>query len=161
MRSADDLVRQGKIMAFALSNTPAWIVSRAATLAELRGWSNLAGVQFQYHPLDRSAERELLPMARDLGLGFVAWSPLARGELARVDGETSLHEALRQIAALHGVPTVRVALAWFRGRMGVPVIPAIGFGSAEQVSDAVASTALALSNEQQAVLDTAALVDLG
>jgi aryl-alcohol dehydrogenase-like predicted oxidoreductase len=161
MRSADDLVRQGKIMAFALSNTPAWIVARAATIAELRGWANLAGVQVQYHPLDRSAERELLPMAHDLGLGFVAWSPLARGVLAQADGETPLHDVLRHVAAAYGARPVQVALAWFRDRLGHPVIPAIGLESVSQVADALASTSLSLSPEQLSLLDAAAPLDLG
>ena len=64
MRGLDDLVRAGKILYIGISDTPAWIVSRANMLAELRGWSQFVGLQVRYSLLDRAGERDLLPMAR-------------------------------------------------------------------------------------------------
>src|SRR6202046_2579567 len=81
MRAFDDLVRQGKILYAGVSDMPAWIVAKANTLAELRGWSSFVGLQIEYSLIERTPERELLPMAVDLGLGVTAWSPLAGGML--------------------------------------------------------------------------------
>jgi aryl-alcohol dehydrogenase-like predicted oxidoreductase len=81
MRAFDDLVRQGKVLYIGISDTPAWIVSRANTLAELRGWTSVVGLQVEYSLVERTPERELLPIARELELGVTAWSPLASGFL--------------------------------------------------------------------------------
>jgi aryl-alcohol dehydrogenase-like predicted oxidoreductase len=81
MRAFDDLVRQGKVLYIGISDAPAWIVSRANTMAELRGWTSFAGLQIEYSLIERTVERELLPMARELDLGVTAWSPLAGGLL--------------------------------------------------------------------------------
>lgn len=69
MRGVDDLARAGKILYAGLSDFPAWRVSRAVTLAEVRGSLPIAGVQLEYSLVERTAERELLPMAQALGLG--------------------------------------------------------------------------------------------
>ena len=81
MRAFDDLVRQGKILYAGVSDMPAWVVAKANTLAELRGWTPFVGLQIEYSLIERTPERELLPMAADLGLGVTAWSPLAGGML--------------------------------------------------------------------------------
>src|ERR1700740_113500 len=81
MRAFDDLVRQGKILYAGVSDMPAWVVARANTLADLRGWTRFVGLQIEYSLIERTPERELLPMAADLGVGVTAWSPLAGGVL--------------------------------------------------------------------------------
>ena len=69
MRAFDDLVRQGKILYVGVSDIPAWVVAKANTLADLRGWTPFVGLQIEYSLIERTPERELLPMAADLGLG--------------------------------------------------------------------------------------------
>jgi aryl-alcohol dehydrogenase-like predicted oxidoreductase len=81
MRALDDLVQSGKILYAGISDAPAWIVSQANTIAELNGWSPFIGLQIPYSLIERSAERELLPMARAMDIGVTAWSPLAGGVL--------------------------------------------------------------------------------
>src|SRR6202166_4840914 len=81
MRAFDDLVRQGKILYAGVSDMPAWVVAKANTLADLRGWTPFVGLQIEYSLIERTPERELLPMAANLGLGVTAWSPLAAGML--------------------------------------------------------------------------------
>src|SRR5256884_9082609 len=81
MRGFDDLVRAGTILYAGLSDFPAWRVARAATLAEWRGWVPLAGVPLAYRLVERTPERELLPMAAAFGLGTGGWSPLGGGGL--------------------------------------------------------------------------------
>lgn len=81
LRGLDDLVRQGKVLYVAISNTPAWQISRIQTIADLRGWSPLVALQLEYNLVERTGERDLMPMAQELGLGTVLWSPLAGGVL--------------------------------------------------------------------------------
>jgi aryl-alcohol dehydrogenase-like predicted oxidoreductase len=81
MRGLDDLVSAGKVLYVGISNAPAWIVSRANMLAELRGWSPFVALQVEYNLVERTSERELLPMARALGLTVTSWSPLSGGVL--------------------------------------------------------------------------------
>src|SRR4029077_5697949 len=82
MRGFDDLVRQGKILYAGVSDAPAWWIAQANTLAELRGWARFAGLQVEYSLIERTVERELIPMAKALSLGVTAWSPLASGWLS-------------------------------------------------------------------------------
>ncbi|HUU47136.1 MAG TPA: aldo/keto reductase, partial [Acidobacteriota bacterium] len=81
MRALDDLVRAGKILYIGISDTPAWIVSRANTMAELRGWNRFVGLQIEYSLIERTPERDLLPMARELDLAIAAWAPIGGGVL--------------------------------------------------------------------------------
>src|SRR6516225_9627432 len=81
MRALDDLVRQGKVLYVGISDAPAWWIAQANTLATLRGWSPFVGLQIEYSLIERTVERELIPMAQALNLGFTAWSPLAGGVL--------------------------------------------------------------------------------
>src|SRR6202048_2546092 len=81
MRGLDDLVRQGKVLYVGISDAPAWWIAQANTLAQLRGWSPFVGLQIEYSLIERSVERELVPMAKALNLGLTAWSPLAGGVL--------------------------------------------------------------------------------
>src|SRR5882757_5054837 len=81
MRAFDDLVRAGKVLYIGVSDAPAWWVAKSNTLAELRGWTAFAGLQIEYSLIERTPERELLPMAKEFGLTVTAWSPLAGGVL--------------------------------------------------------------------------------
>ena len=82
MRALDDEVRAGRILYVGVSDTPAWIVSRANTLAGWRDWTAFAGLQVPYSLLQRDIERELLPMAESFGMTVAVWSPLAGGILS-------------------------------------------------------------------------------
>ena len=81
LRAFDDMVRAGKVLYIGISDTPAWVVARANAIAELRGWTPFVGLQIEYNLSQRTAERELLPMARELGIGITAWPLLAGGLL--------------------------------------------------------------------------------
>ncbi|WP_031464454.1 aldo/keto reductase [Sciscionella sediminilitoris] len=82
LRGLDDLVRQGKVLYVAMSNVPAWEVSRMQAIAELRGWSPLVALQIEYSLINRAGERDLIPMARAMGLGVTPFSPLGGGVLS-------------------------------------------------------------------------------
>jgi aryl-alcohol dehydrogenase-like predicted oxidoreductase len=142
MRAFDDLVRQGKVLYAGVCNMPAWIVAKANTLAELRGWTSFIGLQIEYSLIERTPERDLLPMAVDLGLGVTAWSPLAGRLLpgkqlgaggakdSRQSNPSIQHfmkpDARKEsVARESGHSPGQIALAWLRQRPG-PVIPLIG-----------------------------------
>src|SRR5919106_1093471 len=97
MRSLDDLVRAEKILYIGISDAPAWFISQANTLAELRGWSPFVSIQIMYSLIERTPERELLPMAKALDIGVTAWSPLGGGILSGKynNNRQSEHEAKR------------------------------------------------------------------
>lgn len=82
LRGFDDLVRAGKIAYIGLSDTPAWQASRMQAVAELRGWSQFCALQISYSLIERTVERELIPMAREMGMGVCPWSPLGGGVLS-------------------------------------------------------------------------------
>src|SRR5687768_14234863 len=75
MRALDDAVRSGKVLHIGVSDFPAWKVSQANTLAELRGWSPFTALQIEYSLAERTVERDLIPMAVDFGMGVTPWSP--------------------------------------------------------------------------------------
>ncbi len=81
MRALDDQVRAGKILYVGISDAPAWVISRANAVAEARGWTPFCALQSQYSLVERNAERELLPMSRNLDIAFTAWGALGTGLL--------------------------------------------------------------------------------
>ena len=82
LRALQDLVSSGKVRYLGVSDTPAWKVAQGQMLAEMKGWSPFIGLQIEYSLLERTVEGELLPMARELGLGVTPWSPLKSGVLS-------------------------------------------------------------------------------
>src|SRR5260221_2595211 len=82
MRALDDLVTAGKVRYIGFSDTPAWKVAQAQTIARFRGWAPLVALQIEYSLLERTVEGELIPMALEMGLGVTPWSPLKSGVLS-------------------------------------------------------------------------------
>jgi aryl-alcohol dehydrogenase-like predicted oxidoreductase len=179
MRGLDDLVRQGKILYAGISDTPAWEVSRANTLAELRGWTRFVGLQIKYSLLDRSVERELLPMARALDLAVTPWDTLGSGILtgkynrdAGTDGRAALRgraiserdlaiaAEVIQVAEKIGRTPAQVALNWVRKQSGV-IVPLVGAKTRDQLDDNLACLEFELAPEDVARLDAASQIELG
>lgn len=152
LRALDDAVRSGKVLHIGISDAPAWVVSRANTLAEWRGWTAFAGLQVPYSLLNRDIERELLPMAEAYGMSVTAWSPLAGGVLSgkfttgtaqpgtRVSPDSlTEHDhqvagAVREVADELGVTASQVAIAWTMAQ-SPSVLPIIGARTAAQLTD--------------------------
>ncbi|MEV2268888.1 aldo/keto reductase [Nonomuraea africana] len=165
MRALDDAVRAGKILYAGISDAPAWLVARANTLAEWRGWTPFSAVQVPYSLLNRDVERELLPMAESLGLTVAAWGPLAHGVLSgrftrpqdgptggRVSRESlgarelAVAKAVQEVADELGHSPAQVAIAWTRARSHA-VHPIVGASSAAQLEDSVGALGLVLPEE--------------
>lgn len=160
MRALDTLVEQGKVRYLGFSDTPAWKVAQAQTMATLRGWSPLIALQIEYSLLQRTVEGELVPMAQELGLGITPWGPLRGGALsgkyrradkgkhqagrgARVttfldDRTFDLLEIMEGIAKELGTTVPRIALSWIQNRPGV-TSTIIGARTMEQLEDNVGS----------------------
>ena len=181
MRAFDDLVRMGKVLYIGISDSPAWIVSQANTLATLRGWTPFIGLQIEYSLKERTPERELLPMAKALNIGVTAWSPLGGGVLTGkynqpnpVDGRLSMTdqpfqildrdlkiaETVLEIAREIGKSPAQVALNWLRNRPN-SVIPIIGARRLSQLQDNLACVDFNLTGEQLQRLDNISAISLG
>jgi aryl-alcohol dehydrogenase-like predicted oxidoreductase len=183
MRALDDLVRAGKVLYVGVSDTPAWVIARCNTMAELRGWSRFIGVQLQYSLTERSAERELLHMARSLDIGVTAWGVLASGVLSGkyndvesvdqvVDSKrASLNEwrlternlaiarRLSELSDTLGCTPSQLAVAW--ARRGGAIIPILGARTAAQVCELIASLQVQLEDKHLASLDEVSAIKLG
>ena len=176
MRALDDQVRLGKVHYVGISDAPAWRVAQCNTIAEFRGWSAFLGVQVPYSLTRRDADRELLPMARGMGMTTLAWAPLDSGLLSgkytrpgasgkgRVRGEIApeklqVARLVDEIADEIGASSSQVAIAWVRSQPGV--IPILGARTAEQLADNLGCLDVTLSPEQLARLDEASRIPLG
>jgi aryl-alcohol dehydrogenase-like predicted oxidoreductase len=181
LRALDDLVRSGKVRYIGFSDTPAWRVSRAQTMADLRGWTPLVALQIEYSLLERTVEGELIPCALELGLGVTPWSPLRSGVLTGKYDRRAMEAAtgaragwikanLRQrtfavldvlmsIAAAREATPAALALAWVAVRAGVASV-IIGARTLEQLEQNLAGVDLVLSADETAQLDAASEPEL-
>ncbi|APU14980.1 aldo/keto reductase [Actinoalloteichus fjordicus] len=181
MRALDDAVRAGKILYIGISDAPAWLVSRANTLAEWRDWTSFAALQVPYHLLRRDAERELLPMAEAFGMSVAAWGPLAGGVLSgkftvpggvepgaatRVDAasltarEHAVARAVVTVADELGARPSQVALAWTCARHAA-VHPIVGASTVGQLIENLGAVDLVLPLDAIRTLEAAAEFELG
>ncbi len=180
LRAFDDLVRAGKILYTALSDTPAWQASRMQAIAELRGWTQFSALQISYSLTERTVEREMIPMALEMGMGVCPWSPLGGGVLTgkytkadlgppdmsdlgsrkainAVTGRISeqslaVADVVREIAGEVGKTPAQVALAWTLVNPAV-CSPVLGVRTPAQLEDNLGALDVELSPDQLARLD--------
>lgn len=179
MRAFDDLITAGKVLYIGFSDTPAWIVSRADTMAELRGWHRVAATQAEYSLITRDAERDILPMASELDIAVTAWAPLAGGALTGKylesnSGPTRLKEGSKRlneksvkiakevvaIAEELKCKPGAVAIRWVMQRSQV-VIPVIGARTPEQMAGNLSYESITLSDDHLNRLNTVSTIELG
>jgi len=179
MRGLDDLVRSGKVMYIAISDTPAWLISRMQTLAELRGWSAFAGIQVEYSLITRDAERDLIPMANHSDIAVTAWAPLAGGALTGKylnrdgspkrlkegskrlnDKSVAIAQEVVKIAEENNCAPAQVALQWVMQKHP-QIFPVIGARSAEQIAESIACVNTTLTDEQMQRLNQVSAFDIG
>lgn len=163
LRGLDDLIRQGKILYIGISDTPAWIISHANTLAELKGWTQFTGIQIKYSLLERTAELELLPMARKFGLAVTAWGVIGGGILSGKYSKESrpeegrskvistikekdfiIADTVKKIANELNTTAAQVALNFVRQQKGI-IIPIIGARKPEQLIENLSALNFQLS----------------
>ncbi len=177
LEALHDVVKAGKVLYLGASSMPAWEFAKALHLQRMHGWARFVSMQDHYNLLAREEEREMLPLCRDEGVGTIAWSPLARGRLARPwdeakstdrsagDGfadmlytpatersDRSIVEAVGVIANKRGVSRAQIALAWLRAN---PVVtaPLVGASKTNHIDDAISSLDIELTGEETAQLE--------
>ncbi|WP_194837475.1 aldo/keto reductase [Nocardia sp. XZ_19_369] len=189
LRGMDDLVRSGKVLYVGISDAPAWQVARMQTIADLRGWSPLIALQIEYSLIERTVERDLIPMARELGLGVIPWSPLGSGVLtgkytredldhqsegavegtrknvaaaqgALTERSLSIADVVKDVATELGKTPAQVALAWTLRNPGV-TSPIIGARTAAQLEDNLGALDVEFDPAQLARLEQASAIELG
>jgi aryl-alcohol dehydrogenase-like predicted oxidoreductase len=191
LRAMDDLVRAGKVLYVGISDIPAWQVSRMQTIAQLRGWAPLVALQIPYNLVERTVERDLIPMAVTMGLGVVVWSPLAGGVLTGKYGRSDLETgsgpgvggqpSRRDLVVGNGFLTARgldiaevvravaaeIGAAPSRVALAWTLLnPAVvasivGARTLAQLNDNLGALEVALDSKQQARLAEATVIDLG
>jgi aryl-alcohol dehydrogenase-like predicted oxidoreductase len=156
------------------SDTPAWRVAQAQTVAYFRGWAPLVSLQIEYSLLERTVEGELIPMAQEMGLGVTPWSPLKGGALSGkytranrdelksdrgyhvtgslTDGDYDLLDELQKIARELNSTVAAVSLAWVQSRPGV-TSTIIGARTMNQLDSNLAALDLPLSADHIERLD--------
>ncbi len=179
MQSLNDLVRSGKVLYIGISDSPAWIVSSANTMAELRGWESFIGLQIEYSLIQRTPERDLIPMAKHFGLAVLAWSPLGAGVLTGkynqgVPADVRLTENSRklipqnikiaqkvsEIAQMLGYTPTQVALNWLRSQHQ-QFFPIIGARKLSQIEDSLGCLRFQLPSEMLKELSEMSAVEMG
>ena len=177
LRGIDDLIRQGKVNYAAISDTPAWIVSKGNTLAELLGWSPFIALQVEYSLLQRTPERDLIPMAKHFGMTVTPWAPLAggaltgkymRGDKGRIKAESNrlnensvrITREVMAVAEKLGVDASQVALQWTR-QQGFGCIPIVGATKLDQLNENLKVIDLLLPPDDLAKLNEVSDIDLG
>jgi aryl-alcohol dehydrogenase-like predicted oxidoreductase len=177
LRGLDDLVKQGKVNYIGISDTPAWLVSQAQTMAELMGWSRFVALQVEYSLLQRTPERELIPMAKHYNLTVTPWAPLAggaltgkytKGDKGRLPPESKrlneraikITEEVIALANELNVQPSSVALKWTM-QQGFSCIPIIGATKPEQFIENLKCLDVTLSNEHINRLNQVSKIELG
>ncbi|MBT8379943.1 MAG: aldo/keto reductase [Ignavibacteria bacterium] len=178
LRALDDMIRAGKILYIGISDTPSWIVSRMNTIAELRGWTQFVGLQIKYSLIDRSVERELMPMARKFDIAVTPWAVIGGGILSGKynrnkdeEGRAQVYKSINEnnlkiaevvikVADEIGCTPSQVAINWVRQQPGV-IIPIIGAKTEMQLKDNLGCLKLTLNEEQIIKLNEASKIDLG
>jgi aryl-alcohol dehydrogenase-like predicted oxidoreductase len=174
MRAMDDLVRAGKVLYVAFSDSPAWVITYALGLAERYGWSRPVAVQLPYSFASRDPERDLLPMARTFGLTVTAWGILSGGAFTgkynTANDEPKRYAtasekakqaatALQVVAAEIGRSPAQVAVNWVRQQPGV--IPILGARTLAQMEDNLGALEFTLTAAQLASLAQTEPFDVG
>lgn len=174
MAALDDLVRAGKVRYIGVSDTPAWKIAQANTMAQFRNWSPFIALQVEYSLMERSIEQELVPLALEFGLGITPWSPLKSGLLsgkytrgnadAVKEGRAAFFggvipekayavvDELESIAKARGAAVAAVALAWVNAKPGV-TSTIIGARRLAQLDENVGALDVVLSADEIARLD--------
>ena len=184
VRALDDMVCAGRVLYVGISDTPAWLVAQAVTLADQRGWTRFSALQIPYSLLERTVERDLLPMARALDLSVTAWSPLGGGMLtgrygsdrarpedtrvasigtrALTERNLAIADMVNTVAAERSATATQVALAWIRAQQHRSVvIPIVGVRTLAQLRDNLGALELTLTEAELERLDAVSNIELG
>jgi aryl-alcohol dehydrogenase-like predicted oxidoreductase len=177
MRGMDDLIRQGKIIYPAISDTVAWRVSAANTAAQYRNQVPFAALQVEYSLIQRTPERELIPMAKHFGMTVTPWAPLAggaltgkylrgdKGRLPETSNRLNEHSQsiIKEVVAIAdeiGTSAGNVALQWTR-QQGFESIPIVGATKMSQLEENLKVVDLVLEPAHMERLNQVSAIEMG
>ncbi|MGB0523194.1 MAG: aldo/keto reductase [Flammeovirgaceae bacterium] len=179
MRGLDDLVRSGKVHYIGISDTPAWVVSQANTLAKYTNQIPFVGLQIEYSLIQRTPEADLLPMAKHFGMAVTPWSPLGAGMLTgkyndQIDEEGRLSEKsvkvndrnraiarkVVEVATQLDASPAQVALNWLRQQHS-SIIPIVGARKESQIKDSLGCLNFQIPGKLMDELNALSAVPLG
>ncbi|MEM0931664.1 MAG: aldo/keto reductase [Bacteroidota bacterium] len=183
MRALDDMVRQGKVLYLGISDAPAWVISKANMYARLNGLTPFEASQIEYSLIQRTGERDLLPMAQSEGMTTLGWSPLASGILtgkyskknmtkedtenrrldtaafvALNDRNLAIGDKVVEIAERNNLAPAAVAIAYVKQKN---IVPILGGTKVSHIESNLKSIAFELSPEDQMELDQISSIELG
>ena len=185
MQALDDQIKAGKILYIGISDAPAWIIARANAIAEYRGWTPFVAMQMQYSLIQRSIEREFLPMAKELDMTVTAWSPLGGGvltgkynrsssekdkpssgrlkpdSLRLTERNLAIADEVNSIARESGSSPSTVAIKWIQEQWNGRIIPILGARTTNQISQNLDCLDLNLSKNQLKTLNEVSKIELG
>ncbi len=177
MRGLDDLISNGLVHYIGISDTPAWVVAKANTIADFRNWTQFVGLQIEYSLIQRAPERDLIPMAKDFGMALTPWAPLAggaltgkylRGESGRIledsarrgERATAITKKTVEVAERLGVTPAQLALRWTMQK-DFTSIPIIGARNEKQMKDSLGKIDFIIPEDAMAELDEVSAIKLG
>ena len=175
LEALHDVVRAGKVRYLGASSMSAWQFAKAIFLQKQNGWTKFISMQGHLNLIYREEEREMLPLCEDQGIGYLAWSPLARGRLARPyglhsyriendaygsslynhaeDHDRTVIDQVGKIAEKYKVSRSEIALAWTFAR-NKKIFPIIGVTKVDQIRVCAESVLLELSQADLNALES-------
>ena len=182
IQQLEHIVASGKVLHIAISDTPAWLISRMNTIAELRGLTSFCAIQIQYNLVERTPERELIPMANSMGMTVMPWSPLAGGYLSGkylqnnneprriaenhpLDANPKNIEIVKELVKLSnesGFTPSQIALSWlFNNPILKSNIPIIGARNINQLEENLKALEISLPQYVLDRLENVSAIELG
>jgi 1-deoxyxylulose-5-phosphate synthase len=172
-----DLVRQGKVRYVGCSTFPAWKVTQALMLSEMKNYVRFVNEESPYNLLDRRIENEIVPMAMEHGVGILAWSPLAHGMLVGAYEQADKYpsgtragargafyadritekgievgRAFVELARSAAMSPAQLAVLWCKDQPGITA-PLVGVGSLAHLEDLIPVMDMSLDDDLRAACD--------
>jgi len=177
MKGMEDLITPGLVHYIGVSDTPAWVVSQANTIAQFRGWSQFVGLQVEYSLIQRTVEPELFQMAKAFGMTITPWAPLGggaltgkylKGDKGRLpEGSQRLGERaiiitkkVVEIAERLRVSPSQIAINWTRQGKDQSIIPIVGATKVSQLEDVLGCLKFELPEDAINELNEVSKIDL-
>ncbi|KAF9461957.1 NADP-dependent oxidoreductase domain-containing protein [Collybia nuda] len=176
MNSLHNLIVEGKVLYLGISDTPAWVVSQANMYANLHGKTPFSIYQGEWNVMDRSFERDIIPMAKSLGIALAPWNVLGGGKFRtdaeeeerrrsdehgrtitgsweRNEDEVKISRALEKVATELGTKNVRAVAIAYVMQKAPYVFPVLGARKVEQLKSNIEALDISLSPEQMKYLE--------
>ncbi|KAK3688374.1 norsolorinic acid reductase [Podospora appendiculata] len=174
MQSLNSLVTNGKVLYLGISDTPAWVVTKANQYARDHGLRQFSVYQGRWSAADRDFEREIIPMVRDEGMALAPWGALGGGafkteeqrkaqdgrKIQADEKQIKVSQALEAVANRKTTKITSVALAYVMHKAPY-VFPIVGGRTADHLKSNIEALKLELDEKDIEEIDGAVPFDLG